>query len=418
MSESVFKNLIVLVVDDDAMVRNTIADFLRTCGCKEIVEAKDGTQAVEILNKKKVNLIISDWEMPGLSGMELLKTLRMNEKFANVPFVMVTSPISQEQKKILEAATAQVDAYIIKPFRLQVLQERVHAVLTSKTGKNAALVVDDDPDARNSIIEYLKKLGYDPIYEANNGESGFIKLKAHYKEIAFVVSDWEMPGLAGIELLKRVRADNEVATIPFIMATSQSSIERIKLNQALEADVDHYLLKPFRLEDLQDKVQLAVQKAKIQKEIRKELVKGREAVEKGKWQEAEKFFHHILLLDPKHVEAHLGLGTVHAKGQPKKSIEKAIQYYRNAITINPKLEDSYILLAQAFESGMSLDKAIACLREGLVNCVLSEKLHYNLGRVLVRRGLVKDAITEFKKAIDIKPDFEEAVEALKSARGF
>lgn len=409
-----------LIVDDDAQVRGTLSEYLKASGYSQVTEAKDGKEAIGIIQKTKIDFVISDWEMPGSTGLELLQLLRNHERYQNIPFIMITSPISQEQKKILEAATAEVDAYIVKPFRMKVLQEKIEQVIELKhqPGKTGVLVVDDDSDARKTIVEYLEKLGYRPLYEAHSGEEGFIKLKTYRSEIKFVVSDWEMPGIAGIDLLKKIREDKELASLPFIMATSQSSIERIKLSQALDADVDHYLLKPFKLEDLQTRIGHALKKAAAQKEIREELEVAEAAVLKNKWKIAEKAFHHVLLLDPKNTRAYLGLATLHAKVKPKKSFDKAIQYIRNAIAINPVSPKAYIQLAQTFEGAMSLEKAIACLKEGLEKCALSEELHYELGRVLLRRGATVEAIDEFKKALDLKPDYEDAHIMLKAARGY
>lgn len=121
----------IMVVDDDAMVRDIIYDFLVTFGFSNILIIKDAQAAIKILRdqEKHVDLIISDWEMPGMSGLELLKAVRNSPHRKDTRFIMVTSERSQERMKITRAAQAQVDAYIIKPFRGHVLKEKIEEVL-------------------------------------------------------------------------------------------------------------------------------------------------------------------------------------------------------------------------------------------------------------------------------------------------
>src|SRR5437660_643554 len=122
--ESRQKNLHFLVVDDDPASRSTIAEYLASMGYDKITQAKDGQEATKILEKdKSINFIISDWDMPLVDGYSLLQKVRAMASRAHTPFLIVTSPISQETEKIILAAESMVDAYLIKPFRSQVLRE-------------------------------------------------------------------------------------------------------------------------------------------------------------------------------------------------------------------------------------------------------------------------------------------------------
>ncbi|MEW6057185.1 MAG: response regulator [Bdellovibrionota bacterium] len=408
------KSLVFLVVDDEQTVRQTLVEYLQSFGYSNIFEAEDGAKALAILRSKKVDFIISDWEMPGTSGIELLRAIKTDVKLNHIPFIMVTSPISQERFKVEDAALSKVDGYIIKPFRAQVLREKIDLALSKSDvlGKNTALVVDDDAGVRTTIIEYLKHMGYTKVLEARDGEEGFQTLKMHASEIAFVICDWEMPKLQGIDLLQLIRNDEQLKGVPFIMVTSQTSIEHMKLKRALEANVDNYLLKPFRSEDLRKRVEQVLEKAKGHAVVRRELERGREFLTTGRWSEAIRIFSQIVTRDPSNIEAYLGLGAAQRHLAPEKAIPKATQYIRQAIAIDPHCEQAYIDLALIFESAMSLDKAIATLREALVPCEFSEHVHFQLGRLLIRRGNQSEGIKELQRALELNPDLKEAQELL------
>lgn len=121
----------ILVVDDDAMVRNIIIEYLQGFGFKNILEAKNGDHALKFLNDKDqlVDLIISDWEMPKVDGLVLLKAVRKHPVRTKTKFIMVTSQASRERIKISQARQWKVDGYIVKPFRGEVLRNKIFSVL-------------------------------------------------------------------------------------------------------------------------------------------------------------------------------------------------------------------------------------------------------------------------------------------------
>jgi two-component system, chemotaxis family, chemotaxis protein CheY len=121
----------VMVVDDDAMVMNIIVEYLRNFGFKHILEAKDGKAALRFVQDPhlKIDLILSDWEMPFVDGHTLLKAVRMHPQKSGAKFMMVTSQNSRERTKIAQAKQLNVDAYIVKPFRGETLREKIFKVL-------------------------------------------------------------------------------------------------------------------------------------------------------------------------------------------------------------------------------------------------------------------------------------------------
>ncbi|MCS7150215.1 MAG: chemotaxis response regulator CheY [Caldimicrobium sp.] len=119
-------NIKILVVDDFSTMRKIIRNILSQLGFKNIIEADDGTSAMEILSKEKIDLIISDWNMPKMSGLELLKAVRSNEQTKDLPFIMVTAEAQKEN--ILEAIKYRVSQYIVKPFTPETLKEKLEKV--------------------------------------------------------------------------------------------------------------------------------------------------------------------------------------------------------------------------------------------------------------------------------------------------
>ena len=116
--------------------------------------------------------------------------------------------------------------------------------------KMKILVVDDFSTMRRIVKNILKQLGYENIEEAEDGGHAFTKLKNGAFE--FVVSDWNMPNTDGITLLKNVRNDPDLKTMPFLMVTAEA--EKEKVIEAIKAGVSNYVVKPFTAEILKEKM--------------------------------------------------------------------------------------------------------------------------------------------------------------------
>jgi len=133
-------HMVVLVVDDDPMVRKIIVDQLRTIGFEKFLEAGNGTEAHKFVldTLQRIDLIICDWEMPKTDGLTLLRAVRSHRSHKDTPFIMVTSQQSQERMKISKAKQHEVDAYIVKPFRAEVLRSKVSEIIMRLQERRAA----------------------------------------------------------------------------------------------------------------------------------------------------------------------------------------------------------------------------------------------------------------------------------------
>jgi two-component system chemotaxis response regulator CheY len=116
----------VLVVDDFSTMRRIVKNILRQLGFNNVVEADDGTSAWEILNREKIDFIVSDWNMPQMTGIELLRRVRASEQHAETPFLMVTAEAQQEN--IIEAVQAKVSNYIVKPFTAETMKQKIDKI--------------------------------------------------------------------------------------------------------------------------------------------------------------------------------------------------------------------------------------------------------------------------------------------------
>lgn len=117
----------ILIVDDFATMRRILKNILKKIGFTQIIEADDGSNALKVLEKEKVDLVISDWNMPKMTGIEFLKAVRANTAFKDLPFLMVTA--EAQKQNIIEAVQAGVSNYVVKPFTEEVITEKLAKIL-------------------------------------------------------------------------------------------------------------------------------------------------------------------------------------------------------------------------------------------------------------------------------------------------
>ena len=121
-----YKNGLILVVDDHVVIRQMVSSFLKKLGYKHVNLSENGREALKKLKTKKYDLIICDWHMPHMSGLELLTKMKEDAELKDIPFVMLTMENDKEQ--MLSAIQLGIDDYILKPFTLNVLNEKIEAL--------------------------------------------------------------------------------------------------------------------------------------------------------------------------------------------------------------------------------------------------------------------------------------------------
>ncbi|KXJ50974.1 chemotaxis response regulator CheY [Neptuniibacter pectenicola] len=116
----------ILVVDDFSTMRRIIKNLLRDLGMTNVLEADDGQTALPILKQGGIDFLVTDWNMPGMTGIDLLKEVRSDPNLAAMPVLMVTAEAKKEQ--IIAAAQAGVNGYVVKPFTAAVLKEKIDKI--------------------------------------------------------------------------------------------------------------------------------------------------------------------------------------------------------------------------------------------------------------------------------------------------
>ncbi len=126
------KNMKILIVDDFSTMRRIIKNLLRDLGFNDTTEADDGQTALPLLKSGKFDFLVTDWNMPGMDGLTLLKTVRADEELKHMPVLMVTAEAKREQ--IVVAAQAGVNGYIVKPFTAVTLKEKIEKIFERLEG--------------------------------------------------------------------------------------------------------------------------------------------------------------------------------------------------------------------------------------------------------------------------------------------
>ena len=117
----------ILIVDDSITIRRIISNALKTVGFPETVEAVNGKDALEKLTSNKIDFIITDWNMPEMNGLDLIKEVRANPVYSSMPILMITT--RGTERDVVEALQAKVNSYIMKPFTPQELKEKIEGIL-------------------------------------------------------------------------------------------------------------------------------------------------------------------------------------------------------------------------------------------------------------------------------------------------
>ena len=122
----------VLVVDDFATMRKIIRNILKQIGFDDIIEAEDGNIALQVLKNDNIGRVVTDWNMPNLSGLELLQKIRGNPETAAMPVLMVTAEGLKDN--VVEAVKSGVNNYVVKPFTAEILQEKIEQIFKKLAG--------------------------------------------------------------------------------------------------------------------------------------------------------------------------------------------------------------------------------------------------------------------------------------------
>lgn len=134
----------LLVVDDSRMIRRIVVSMIHEFGITHIDQAGNGTEAMDLLQRRHYDLVISDWWMEPVSGFELLLAVRMNPKLANIPFLMITA--ERDFGEVINAKSAGATDYLLKPFTAEVLNHKLRRFVTTDVGPRPSGSRESSPE--------------------------------------------------------------------------------------------------------------------------------------------------------------------------------------------------------------------------------------------------------------------------------
>ncbi len=256
----------VLIVDDIDTMRRVISSQVERLGPKQIFTASNGADALRVLTKQRIDLVLSDWNMPGMNGLELLSAIRTRPQFRALPFILVTA--ETERDRVAAAIAAGVTDLLVKPYSSDVLVARIErafrresgqqnvpcapaeaapARVRGKPGVATILVVDDTPDNLFLLTQMFKE-DY-TVRIANNGEKA-LQICCSDDPPDLVLLGVMMPGMDGFEVASRMREHPAAETIPVIFVTAMDGNDALVRGLELGAvdfvhkPVDPDILKP------------------------------------------------------------------------------------------------------------------------------------------------------------------------------
>jgi hypothetical protein len=284
------KSLSFLVVDDFEAMRRVTVNQLRQLGAEKIVTAKDGKEALRVLRSQAIHVVLSDWNMPVMSGLELLRVMRSDDKLFAVPFIMITA--EAERHHIEEAIASGVTSMILKPYSPGQLMMRVEKALTwtprevpapahtPASGPKAAgalaqppqekprptiLVVDDTPD-NLMLLSGLLKTDY-RVRLAQNGAKA-LDICTSDEPPDLVLLDIMMPDMDGFEVARRMREHPSSENTPVIFVTAMTSADaRLK---GLDLGAVDFITKPIDPETLKLRVRNFMRYVQMRKDLQSE----------------------------------------------------------------------------------------------------------------------------------------------------
>jgi CheY-like chemotaxis protein len=291
----------ILSVDDSKAVRMLLARLFRPFAC-EIFEAANGEEGLVVAVRERPDLIILDYNMPVMDGVNMLRELRENADLRRTPVIMLTAESSAEN--IATVARLGVRDYVTKPFSEELFLAKVLRAISlvarpthdererkpapqSERGdgpgtadaQNSAtelaesssapspaplqrasvLVVDDSRTMRLSLIRALNELGFDNIKEAKNGRQALdLVLKEHFD---LMLLDMEMPEMNGMEVLLALKNNPQLGGLPVIVISGADQIENAV--KCIEAGAEDYLPKPFNPTLLRARATSSIEKKRL-----------------------------------------------------------------------------------------------------------------------------------------------------------
>ncbi len=256
------------------------------------------------------------------------------------------------------------------------------------------LVVDDQFNVRRMVVNFLRSFGYTRFVDASDGDRAWEKLKTD--PVDFIICDWNMPRMPGIELLRLVRGNESFRHLPFLMVTAEMAEDLVA--EAAEWQVDDYILKPFQAQTLKEKIDHIMERRLNPSELDLALMDGTEHMRQGRGKEALASYQRALDMNPKSARSHAAVGSaLELLGED----EQAIGHYREAVKISKRFLRGHDSLARVYRKQGEVAKAAEHARTATTISPRNPHRQVSLGKLLLEKGDKDEAAKVLAKAQEI-----------------
>ncbi len=402
-----------ITVHSDATIQSALEQTVSEMSDVSFQHFSEETAALEWLVEKgqHVDFVFLGWSV-GRASRTLVHALRDLKNTKNALIFRIATPNDLDWVKGLFELGNQVDNLLIKPFPPESLNKLLSTALKQEmTPNSGVLLVDDDKRSREILRQYLQHYGFAQVWEASDGAEAFQLLEQKGNQVAAIVSDWEMPHVNGIQFLKQVRDSEKFSAVPFVMITSQTSLEEIKNIQAAELGVDGYLNKPFDLTTFKGQMQAIFKEIQTHRQSESFLLHSRALVAHGNSHEAVSLLQQAVVQVPQSATLFEALGDALSSvddANTKQSLTQAVDAYEKAIKLSSEKTQ---LLMKYFEVQMALghaNQAIQLLKSHIGKQGLNDQLRTRLAKAYVQNGLYDLALTELQRTLHLNPANTEA----------
>lgn len=248
------QNLIVVLVEPSQVQAEMICQALAESGIDLVKVFPSGATVLDYLEQESVDVVFSAFYLPDMTGTDLVYALRDHPKLAQLPFILISSETNPYYLDPIRQAGSM--ALLPKPFSQEQLKIALNNTLDflnaddlqdetmAEVADLNVLVVDDSYTARRHMRNVLEKLGFEKVYEANNGMEAMTLLQTHLFDL--VLTDYNMPQMDGRALVEYIRKESLQSSVPILMVSSEADENRLAAVE--EAGVSAICDKPFSTE--------------------------------------------------------------------------------------------------------------------------------------------------------------------------
>jgi len=380
------KNYLFLVVDDVGNMRTILKRMLRNLGFRNVIDANDGDSAYEMIKNRKIDFIIADWRMPHVTGIELLRMLRAEPRFHEIPFVIITGEV--EEKRIVQAAECEIDGYIIKPFFAKTLEDKIFAVIERKENP---LPFDQHIFKAQSLLEISE---FEKALEECNKA---ISLKPESARAQNILGNIHLK--MGNEELGEQEIEKAIDLNPLYIRANEDLAE----HYAAKGDQENALKYYEKADDISPH------------NVKRQLATGKIYLNLGRADKAKKAFD-VAQKNTKEDDPTI-ISEIAEAYLAKGFDEEAISAFQKNLEIDSRDLNAYNKLGIALRKQSRFDEAIMEYEKAMLINRDDEVIHYNIARAYHEFGEWDKAMRHIERSLELDPDFEEAKKFMKVLTG-